>query len=849
MGFNLLRGFRAIQSNSNLGSLNHSAKGFPSGSESWGGQALVDKAIPVGKVGRVKFRNSWWSARSEQTVTIAEGEVVDVVGLEGITLWVEPAFLLKPSRQGLVKILQVCEIKDWFETCPPDLMTQLQQGTPYETWQRFIQGKPVYIDAFKLCCQLLELDWQKVAGYSDQSAVPPALLSVSQEPAETTIDFIGRAGVMTELQRLTQSGIKVTVILGEGGIGKTTVAKQFFQQSTFDVVLECWLAKEGDNLTLAESIVQEWLQRHFQEQPADNFRLSLERLRQQLQQRSVGVLIDNLESALDRNGQWIETHRNYVALLEVLADPTVKSVTLITSREPLHEPTVTVQPYVLPHLDLAAWEQFFRCRYILANPSILQQMHRAYRGNAKAMRILSSVVSLDYSSSLEAYWRDHQADLLQETDLQDLVNSHFKRVQQLYPEAYQLLCRMSCYRFQDIAAVPLEALTCLLWDVPEVQHLRIVRFLRNLFLVEWSDGSYRLHPLIQAKAITLLKSSADWIMANRHAALFWTTRVKTIETIEDALTALEAYYHCAQIGEIDAAARVILDRRDSQWEKQEPLGVAAYRLGLLQRMTTIIGQIIDRVQPGYALSKLHNILGDVYWLTGRIHQAIDCHQRSREIAAAFQIKNLEIVSLFNIGLCKLDLWELEEAMDYFNQVHQLAEHTECHMYAVGSWFCLAFLHSCFSHRKIALQYVQKVLDEADTFQATGWGRGYSLLFLGLTFTNLGALDQAYEMYAVAQDYAEQSCYVQVKARALNGMAIIQREQEQLQAAFTNHLAARNLLEQIGAKADLAEVYYQLGLTQQQMNKFEESQVSFEMAIDLFTQMGAPRQVEKVKRTI
>ena len=847
MGFNPLRGFRAIQPNSNLTPFRHPTKGFSSGSESWGGQALVDRPILAGKVGRVKFRNSWWSARSEQTVNIAEGEVVDVVGLEGITLWVEPAFLLKPSRQGLIKILQACETKDWFETCPPDLIAQLDQGTPQETWRRFIQGKPVYIDAFKLCCRLLELDWQKIAGYSNRSPVPPVVLSVSEEPSEIEIDFIGRSGVITELQRLTQTGAKVTVILGEGGIGKTTVARQFFQQSTFDVVLECWLAKESHNLTPAESIVQEWLQRHFQEQPADNFRLSLERLRQQLQQRSVGVLIDNLESALDRDGQWIEAHRNYVALLEVLADPTVKSVTLITSREPLHERTVTVQPYILPHLDVAAWEQFFSCRYILANPSILQQMHRVYRGNAKAMRILSSVVSLDYHSSLEAYWHDHQANWLQETDLQDLVNSHFERVQQLYPEAYQLLCRLGCYRFQEIATVPLEGLICLMWDVPEGQHFRMIRFLRDLFLVEWCEGSYRLHPMVQAKAVTLLKASPHWITANRHAALFWTTRVKTIETLEDALIALEAYYHCVQIGEIEAAARVILHRRDSKWEKQETLGVAAYRLGLLQRMTTIIGHIIDRVQPGYALSKLHNILGDVYWLMGLVHQAIDSHQKSREVAIAFQIKNLEIVALFNIGLCKLDLWELEEATNYFNQVNLLAEHTEFHMYAVGSWFCLAFLYSCFEHRKIARQYVQKVLQEVETFDTTGWGRGYSLLFLGLTLTNLRAFDQADEMYALAQDYAEQSCYVQVKARALNGVAVIQREQEQLQAAFTNHLAARNLLEQIGAKADLAEVYYQLGITQQHMNKLEESQMSFEIAIDLFIKMGAPRQVEKVKQ--
>jgi tetratricopeptide (TPR) repeat protein len=473
-------------------------------------------------------------------------------------------------------------------------------------------------------------------------------------------------------------------------------------------------------------------------------------------------------------------------------------------------------------------------------------MHQAYNGNAKAMTILCSAIALDHHNSLAAYWQEHQANLLGETDLAHLVTSQFSRLQQLYPEAYRLLCRLGCYRYQDIASVPLEGLYSLLWDVPNLQRPTIVRFLRDLFLVETRRGGYRLHPVIQTKAAELLKANQEWDTANRKAAEFWTLRVKTVETTEDAFTALEAYYHYIQLQDYESAAAVILNQRDNRWEKEQPLGVSFYRLGLLRRMITAIARIIDRVQPGYPLSKLYNILGDLYWLKGNIHQSIACHQKAMEVAIEFHLKDLEIVSIFNIGLCKIELGEIVEAQLFFNAVNALAENTEYHVFAVGSWFCSAFIFSCLGQKKEALTLAQKVSDEYSIISSSAWSRGYSLLFLGLTLKNLGDLDRATRMYELAKDYAIKSQFTQVEARALNGLGEICREKLDLDGAIAHHLAAKRLLDRIEARADLAEVYYQLGLTHQKMGAIPESQAAFQTAIRLFEQMGAPRQVEKVK---
>ena len=840
----------------------------------YSGQAIVEQMIQPDKPGRVRFKSSRWFARCDQPVNISPHELVDVIGIQNITLLVEPAFLLSASYLGLTKVRQAIEQRSRIQGSSnndkqiAEVLAHEFQNTSAiapESWQRFIQGKPIYIKTFQLCCEALNLPWKEVAGYSDSEAeLDQADESEAQElltESEDDLNFVGRDRAIADLQRLVDEKTQVITILGEGGIGKTVLAQQYFSQADFDIVLECWMAKETQNITSAEGVVLGWLQKYFKEAAGRTFAASLDQLRRHLREDSpsqalgkIGVLIDNLEPALDRNGQILPAHRGYAALLEVLADPALGCVTLITSREPMHEEAIASQSYRLSGLDESAWRQFFGSRGLSAlsaiPPKALGEMHRAYSGNAKAMTILCSAINVDYGGDMDAFWRDHQANLLDSADLEDLVSSHFSRLQQIYPESYTLLCRMGCYRFQDVATVPVEGLYCLLWDVPTLKHRSIVRFLRDLFLVEVDDEEYRLHPVIQAKALTMLRANPkEWDLANRKAADFWTERVITIDTVEEALMAAEAYRHFVQIGDWDSAAAVILYGRDCQWEKAEPLGLSFYRLGLLQRMISAITRIVDRLQPGYPLCKLYEILGELYWLKGNLQAATTAHQKSREMAIAFQLKDLEIQALFNLGLCKLSLWELPEAETLFKQANAQSENTEWHRCAVNGWFCLALIYSCTGRTSEALGLVEQVLEEYAVISGSAWSRGYSLLYLGATLRNVGDSEQAEKMYNLAKAYAEQSRYTQVKAEALNGLAMICRSRQDFKGAVANHLAAKRLLDRIEAKGDLAEVNYQLGITYRQMNELAESHNCLRMASDLFQQMNAPRQVERVQQTL
>lgn len=188
--------------------------------------------------------------------------------------------------------------------------------------------------------------------------------------------FIGREAAITHLKQLISRGQRAIVLHGEGGIGKTTLAQQYLEHQGFATVLELLMAKETANITPVEQVVEEWLWQDFQVEPGQDFGVTLDRLKRQLREHQVGILIDNLEPALDAQGRFWARHSRYGDLLRILCDPKGQTVTLLTSRDRLCEPGITVTHYRLPGLSLETWQLFFAQNEISHSPNTLIAMHR-----------------------------------------------------------------------------------------------------------------------------------------------------------------------------------------------------------------------------------------------------------------------------------------------------------------------------------------------------------------------------------------------------------------------------------------------------------------------------------------
>ncbi len=692
----------------------------------------------------------------------------------------------------------------------------------------------------------------------DRDHVPAAQAIAAQADP----NFVGREGAIAELNQWAERGARVIVIQARGGVGKTTLARRYLTQA-FGTFLEFPIAKETRNIASIEALVEEKL-RQLGEEPGREFLVSLDRLKRKLQGARIGILIDNLEPALDADGKFVEAHRGYVELLRVLADPAVQSLTLITTRERLREPAVSVQHYGLKTLNVSAWGQFFQGRDLPTDTPGLAALHHAYGGNAKAMDIISGAIWEDFSGDVAAYWQANQDDLLVERDLEDLVRSQFDRLQQLAPEAYRLLCRMGCYRYQDVPTVPIEGLFCLLWDVPEGRHRRVVKSLQDRSLIDYENGEFWLHPVIRAEAIGRLKRNEGWKEANYKAAEYWTERIKIIVDINDAIQGFESFYHYLAVDDFEKAGSVILERRESRsadYEKLE-LGRSFYRLGLIKHMTIPINKIINRIQPTFNLSRLYNILGTSYRILGKLLKAIELHRNSIKIAVEYldsspekgdkdhsEFRFIQKTSLINIGCCEIELRDFRQALKTFKSIdREFLKDDEYDQLGVCTVdLFLAFSYSHLNLNEEASKLIEKVYSQMK--REKKGGTGYRLIILGRVYKKLDRINQSIDVFHEVVSHAEEFEYPDVKAMALSEMAEIYRIQNELDLAVEKHLEAILIFESSGALCSLAEAYYQLGLSYQVMNEFEKSNENFQKAIQLFGEMGVPKQVERVRQSM
>lgn len=373
---------------------------------------------------------------------------------------------------------------------------------------------------------------ERVRTWQLEEESPDQQLDVLMEMTSDDPNFVGREEAIADLNSLVNKGAKVILIQAEGGIGKTTLAREWFERQGLKP-LELRVGTTSQNIQSAEDWVRFTLRNDFKESPETNFLTMLEQLKSKLQHEKIGVFIDNLEPAL-KNGGLIEPDNNYyVELLTVLAHPTVQSITLITSREPLHEPGLahqTVQNYPLEGLKSEAWQQYFDSRHISKNRDALREMHHAYGGNAEVMFILSGDIKKQSQGNLQIYWQENRNDLLRHPTLEKLVQRQFNKLKDDNPQAHKLLCRLGAYPDQDISYIPKIWLFCLLWDVPKQQRRRVIDELLDRSLVKVrnvSENEYYLHPVIREEAIKSLNLIEE---ANAQKLLLIKTEIEAILT-------------------------------------------------------------------------------------------------------------------------------------------------------------------------------------------------------------------------------------------------------------------------------------------------------------------------------
>lgn len=719
-----------------------------------------------------------------------------------------------------------------------------------ETWNRFRTGKVEMSSAsFIACCEVLELDPNQLREM------------ISEQP---NLNFLGRDRSLENLDTLARNN-RIIVIYGVGGQGKTTLAQHYLQRLEINGhrIIELYMPIDAANIPSAKSILDEWFNRDFQEMPSSQFGVTLDRLRRIVREQKLALLIDNIESLLDENGKFIPAHAQYLELFSVLSDHSTQSITLVTSRCRLLESRLrSVYNYAIPSLSQADWRDYFTYNYVNFDEKSLAEMHSNLGGNAKAMTSLCGEIYMDFDRNATNFWKQRGANILASADLKDLVAGHLDRLVSVEPLAYGLLRRMGCYRYQSIPHIPIEALVSQLWDSPEANHVEIIEILKNRSLLELANGEYSLHPIVRAEAVRHLKQNVEeFTKAHNSAADFWKAQVQSLDTDQDLLMAFEPCYHYLEIDALNKILEVFLSR---ELIEDEHLHMAFY--GRIS--PTLVLDLLDKVEgkalllppeqgmPILALVK--TFYGNLYLNSGEIQKSLVNLEASIKIIEQINSSQLvifQISNIFHTIVCKMELGEFEQAIaltkEYIHNIDKyksLSNHPLIAPYfsiypLVPQSFALTFENDYDSSAVIVSEAYEAIVNRS--IPMSRGGKGFALSYLGFISVINRRFDQSLAIYSTTLQFSHEISHRPLECKALCGLAETYRKMGDLAKAQEYCSQAKNLLIQIDSKSDLAKILVEEALIAREIGQ-HSYQDNFEKAIALFTELNAPKQIERVR---
>lgn len=676
---------------------------------------------------------------------------------------------------------------------------------------------------------------------------------------ELDASFVGRERAFAELDVRIQQGAQVIVIKAAGGVGKTTLARKYLEQK-FGWFLEFPIAKETKDIASVEALLEEKL-RQLGEEPGRELMVSLDRLKRKLQAESIGILIDNLEPALNAQGQFIDEHRSYVELLRVLADSSIQAVTLITSRERLREPSVSLEHYQLEGLTLSAWEQFFQNRSLDTATESLAHLHHAYAGNAKAMELLRSSILEDYFGDINAYWNENQDELLIEADLESLVITQFERLKNLDPNAYKLLIRMGCYRYQDVPDIPMTGVSCLLWDISSEHFKRIIKSLRDRSLLEKNNENFLLHPVVRAESIKRLRADNDWELANRKAAENWKIDIREIESPIAGLRALEAFYHYFSIRSYDDAARVVVDPRImSEFSHKESLAGRLRGFGLYSNCLHALEKLVENhnhISSSSSKGLIFANLGDVNFILGNSERAISLYHKAIKIFGDNIIYCCD--SMVPLSVTYMNVAEYELALEQLEKVIGLREEIlNMNKSSYTSWVAQRILATAYASLVLVNWRLKKEIEDNDNIEhalqlchalqeySGSWWENYGNFNLARALVCLKRTDTAKKVCIYLYKHSRVRSDPMSKGLALSASAEICVSQNQIPKGIRNFENAIKVFRYIEAKQWLAESLASLSLLYKKDN-LNKSMELLQESIELFRMIGAPKKIKEIQK--
>jgi CHAT domain-containing protein len=236
---------------------------------------------------------------------------------------------------------------------------------------------------------------------------------------------------------------------------------------------------------------------------------------------------------------------------------------------------------------------------------------------------------------------------------------------------------------------------------------------------------------------------------------------RAYENLGEYQKAIEHYFHAL------ALYQALQDRREEA-EELNSVGYLNLRLGEWKKALDYCGQALslwlatgDRRREAYALGNI----GGAYASLNEIQKALDHYHRALELHREVGNRRFEAATLENIGDLHAESADHRKALEYYEQSLQLQRN-------IGN----------------------------------SWGEASALCSIGLAYSSLGATEKAMEYFNQSLSlYRILGSYRRGEARALYGIARVERDQGDLVKARRRIEAALSLVESARADAGSQEL--------------------------------------------
>jgi WD40 repeat protein len=325
---------------------------------------------------------------------------------------------LKASRRGLARIKQAREERGlaienpiWRKEASQILdpnrdwenVEETYLAVSIGTWKRFLGGKEsIKNSSFRAFCKVLGLNWEEVVDNNpSQSTTLAASSSHDWGQAPPVSYCYGRTQELKQLKKWIEDKCHLILLLGEGGIGKTTLSIKLAQeiQNRFDYIIWRSLRASPPVEQIIADLIK-FLSKQQEIELLETLEQKITRLIDYLNKSRCLVILDNAESILQTGshiGEYLEDRKGYGDLLQIIAQSSHQSCLLITSREKpeaiesIARQTKTIHSLELEGLEVADGREIFLAisRDFSCSEDDWKKIIDNYAGNPFALEVVA----------------------------------------------------------------------------------------------------------------------------------------------------------------------------------------------------------------------------------------------------------------------------------------------------------------------------------------------------------------------------------------------------------------------------------------------------------------------------